>query len=54
MIPSSIAAFQVIAAIVAFVAIVALGLTGYLFAFHIYLCKWESHSRNSVLTRLFA
>ena len=48
MIPSSIVAFQVIAAIVAFITIVTLGLTGYLFAFHIYLCKWKRHFRKRV------
>jgi hypothetical protein len=39
MIPSSLVAFQVITAIIAFIAIVTWGLTIYLFAFHVYLCK---------------
>ena len=39
MIPSSIVAFQVITAIIAFITIVTWGLTAYLLAFHLYLCK---------------
>ncbi|CAF3913545.1 unnamed protein product [Adineta steineri] len=38
MIPSSLIAFQVITAIIAFIAIACWGLTLYLLAFHIYLC----------------
>jgi hypothetical protein len=39
MIPSSLIAFQVLIAIVGFISIVTSGMTGYLLAFHIYLCK---------------
>lgn len=39
MIPSSIVAFQVIAAIVAVMSVAALVLVGYLLGFHLYLCK---------------
>ena len=39
MIPSSLVAFQVLTAIIAILSIVTWGLTGYLLAFHIYLCE---------------
>ncbi len=39
MIPSSLIAFQFITGIIAFITIVTCGLTAYLLAFHIYLCK---------------
>jgi len=39
MIPSSLIAFQVITAIIAVISLVTCGMTGYLLAFHIYLCK---------------
>jgi hypothetical protein len=39
MIPSSLVAFQVISAIVAFISIVTWGMVGYLLAFHVHLCK---------------
>ncbi len=41
MIPSSKIAFQVISAIIAAMSLVAWGMTGYLFAFHVYLCKFK-------------
>ena len=46
MIPSSLVAFQVITAIIAFITLVTFGLTIYLLAFHIYLCKWMAEWRK--------
>lgn len=39
MIPSSKLAFQIVSAIISCIAVVTCGMTGYLLAFHIYLCK---------------
>ncbi|UJR35867.1 hypothetical protein I4U23_028610 [Adineta vaga] len=51
MIPSSRIAFQVISAIVAVVCLVALGMTGYLLGFHIFLCYHDISTYDFVMRR---
>jgi hypothetical protein len=51
MIPSSLVAFQVITAIIAFITIITWGLTTYLLAFHIYLCKQGISTYDYVVNR---
>ncbi|CAM4807429.1 unnamed protein product [Rotaria magnacalcarata] len=51
MIPSSKIAFQVISAVIAVISLVAFGMTGYLFAFHIYLCYNHTTTYDFVVSR---
>ncbi|CAF3187154.1 unnamed protein product [Rotaria socialis] len=51
MIPSSKIAFQIISATIAAISLVAFGMTGYLFAFHIYLCYNHTTTYDFVVSR---
>ncbi|CAF0806712.1 unnamed protein product [Rotaria sordida] len=51
MIPSSKIAFQVISAIVAAISLISCGMTGYLLAFHIYLCYNHITTYDFVISR---
>ncbi|CAF0753975.1 unnamed protein product [Rotaria sp. Silwood1] len=51
MISSSKVAFQVLSAIVSFISLVTCGMTGYLLAFHIYLCYKHTTTYDFVISR---